>query len=422
MVLTWWFWLPPVLCYGAWESWKYYLKKRYFAGLSWVLLEVRIPKMIAKPPQAMEQIFAGLHAGFRHFDFEEKYWLGLQTDFFCFEIVSVGGRLHFYAYVPTQYRNLFESLVYSQYPESEIKESEDYLARVPDDIPNETWNLYGSEFALAKPDPYPIRTYKEFVIEDISSKEEMRKVDPLSALAEVLAKIKPNEIVSIQLLIRPVGDDWKKEGERLVAKMIGKEIPNETSGLAKFLSGVQFKNPLESFGEAVSAHPYRELEVGKEKSRREGTLMQHLSPGEKDVVTAIGRNITKLGFETVLRFAYIGRTDEFDMMNFAAMNGVLRQFNTQDLNSFKVQTKALTTGKWYNPWRARVKVKRKRIFFRYVRGRKPFSDIRLLRSKPFVFNIEELATIYHFPGETVGAFTTQRVEAKRGEPPADLPM
>ncbi|MBI2637434.1 MAG: hypothetical protein HYW88_00905, partial [Candidatus Sungbacteria bacterium] len=134
------------------------------------------------------------------------------------------------------------------------------------------------------------------------------------------------------------------------------------------------------------------------------------------------RNIGKIGFETVLRFAYIGRLDEFDMMNFAAINGVLRQFNTQDLNSFKVQSKALTTGKWYDPRRKRMKLKRKKVFYKYLRGRKPFTDILLMKSKPFVFNTEELATIYHYPGETVGALTTQRVEAKRGVPPIDLPM
>ncbi|MBI2637433.1 MAG: hypothetical protein HYW88_00900, partial [Candidatus Sungbacteria bacterium] len=210
----------------------------YFRGLRWVLLEVKIPKMVAKPPQAMEQIFAGLHAGFRHFDFEEKYWLGLQTDYFSHEIVSIGGNLHFYSYVPTQYRNLFESLVYAQYPESEIHEADDYLMGYPDDIPDETWNIYGSEFALAKPDPYPIRTYKDFVIEDISSKEEMRKVDPLSALAEVLAKIKPHELVVIQLLIRPTDDAWKKDGERLVAKIIGKEIPEQKDSLQAFMGSL----------------------------------------------------------------------------------------------------------------------------------------------------------------------------------------
>ena len=37
-------------------------------------------------------------------------------------------------------------------------------------------------------------------------------------------------------------------------------------------------------------------------------------------------------------------------------------------------------------------------------------------------NIEELATIYHFPGDIASTPTLSRVEAKKGEPPANLPV
>jgi hypothetical protein len=42
--------------------------------------------------------------------------------------------------------------------------------------------------------------------------------------------------------------------------------------------------------------------------------------------------------------------------------------------------------------------------------------------KPFIMNIEELATIYHFPGTVATTPTLTRVEAKKGEPPANLPV
>src|SRR3989338_5898481 len=159
IALTWWFWLPPLLFYAAFLVWTYYLKQRYYANLKWILLEVKIPKEIAKPPQAMEQIFAGIHGALRNYDFEEKYWKGLQVDHFSFEIVSVGGKIHFYIYAPVEYRNNFESLIYAQYPESEIKEAENYFSGLPDEIPDDEWNLFGTEFALVREDPYPIRTY-----------------------------------------------------------------------------------------------------------------------------------------------------------------------------------------------------------------------------------------------------------------------
>src|SRR3989338_9414149 len=412
--LTWWAWLPPLLAFGAWKMWVFYLRVWYFSNLKWVLLEVRIPKEIAKPPQAMEQIFAGLHGAFRRFDFEEKYWKGLQTDYFSFEIVSVGGKVHFYIYTPSDYINLIQALVYSQYPESEVKEVEDYSLTLPENIPNEEWNLFGTEFALVKPDPYPIRTYKDFLVEDISLKEEARKVDPLSALAEVLATIKPHEVVGVHLLIRPCGDEWKKQAEELVFKLIGREIPKKKGVLKEVFGGLS-SIP----GEILSpgAAPKKE-----EKQKPLDALMFRLSPGEQEIVKAVEKNIAKIGYETILRFIYIGKAKEFDMMNFAAIQGVLRQFNTLNLNSFKTQSKGMTTAKWYNPRRVRVKLKRKKKFYKYFKLRKPFLDTYTLRSKPFIFNIEELATVYHYPGGTVGALTTQRIEAKRGEPPSDLPI
>ena len=40
---------------------------------------------------------------------------------------------------------------------------------------------------------------------------------------------------------------------------------------------------------------------------------------------------------------------------------------------------------------------------------------------PYVLNIEELATIYHFPMVSVKAPLVKKTEAKRAEPPPSLP-
>ena len=40
----------------------------------------------------------------------------------------------------------------------------------------------------------------------------------------------------------------------------------------------------------------------------------------------------------------------------------------------------------------------------------------------FTLNIEELATIYHFPGGVVTTLSMPRVEAKKGGPPVNLPF
>ncbi len=407
--LTWWLWLPPALLYLAWQLWTAYLKIWYWKGLEWVLLEIKIPWEIAKPPQAMEQIFAGLHAMVRPFDPDEKYWYGLQEDFIVFELVGHGGQIHFLVYAPKKFRNLVEAQVYAQYPESEIREADDPASYLPEDIPNKDWTLFAAEWKLVKEDAYPIRTYHEFVLEE-GTKEEM-KVDPVSAIAETLARLKPDEHIGIQLMIRPlIEEGWKEAGDKIVKNLIGKKIPKSVSIWEKIA------------GELSEAVMGPQLEKKSEADRTPESLMLHLSPGEREVVTGVEKKIAKLGYDSVLRFVYVAKRDIFDMVHFASMMGSIRQFNTQNLNSLKLNSRALVGTKWYSLTKSKTKEKKRRAFWDYYRGRYPFSGIYLMQSKSMVLNIEELASIYHFPGRVAAAPLMPRLQARRAEPPPGLPV
>ena len=142
---TWWLWLPPLLAKLGWTLWKDYLRSRYWKNLKWMTLEVRIPREIAKTPEAMEQVFAGLQTMYFSLDPWEKYWLGLQHDYLSFEIASIGGETRFYIRLPIFYKNLVESQIYAQYPEVEIVEVEDYMAHLPPEAPTPEWNFFGHE-------------------------------------------------------------------------------------------------------------------------------------------------------------------------------------------------------------------------------------------------------------------------------------
>lgn len=405
--VTWWLWLPPVLFYASWELWKAYLKIRYWKTLEWVLLEIKIPREIAKSPKAMEQIFAGLHGIQYELDFEEKYWQGLQYDYFALEMMSHEGEIHFFIRAPKKYRNLVESVVYAQYPDSEIREADDPTTYLPYPIPNKEWTIFGSEFKLAKPNPYPIRTYEEFIVADVKEEE---KVDPVSAMAELLAKLKTGEHACIQLMIRPATDythPWREEGEKIVAKLIGKKDKYAPSVLEKLAAGA---------GAILSSGAAEEGYDGPE------TLLLHLTPGERDVVKGIERKTAKIGFDAVYRFVYIARREVYSGVNFSTMMGALRQFNTQDLNSFKINSDALVSADWWKPWKKRLKEHQRKAFNYYYRARQPFSDIAILKSKTIVLNVEELATIYHFPGVTAAAPLMPRLHSRKAEPPAGLPV
>lgn len=409
-VLSWW-WLiaPPALFFVFWDLWKKYVTDCYIGKIEWTSFEIKVPRDLLKTPLAMEQIFAGLHAIQKGGNLIEKYWDGYVQGWISLEIAGAEAEseIHFIIRAPSKFRNLLESQIYGQYPQAEITEVDDYVNFIPPNIPSEKYNLWGTEMILAKEDAYPIKTYIDFGLE--KEEEEMRKVDPLASLSELLSKLKSGEQIWIQMLIKPVGDDWKKQGEELVNKLMGRKTADKKMWLIDDIR--------EMLGWARDAVVHGTItEAAAAKQGKEASLA-NLSPGQKGVIEAIERNISKLGFETCVRWVYLGRSDVFNPANIGAMMGIFKQFNTLNLNGFKPEGTTKTSVDYFFKQK-REFILKKRIFDNYKKRRFPKKSTK----RTFVLNIEELATIYHLPGLVASAPMMPRVEAKRGEPPAGLPI
>lgn len=396
----WWIALPLIAFFIFWDFWVLYIRFKFIVAIKWVLLEIKIPKDVLKTPKAMEQIFAAAHAPYSYgLRFLEKYWEGRVEYWMSFEIVGQAGESHFYLRLPKQYRNLMEAAIYAQYPGAEIKEVENYVKQMPKVLPNKIFDLYGQELVLRAPDCYPLRTYPMF-----EEAVEERRVDPVATIMETISRLNVDEQVWIQILARPTGDDWRKEGEALVAKLTGKEKKKGPGfyGLGLTL-GEAIRGPIE--------HP--SLEVEKQKSET-NLRMLLLTPGENEIIEGIERKIAKLGFETTIRFLYIDKRDAFSRDNVAAVTGFFRQFNTQNMNLLRPDKSTMTASvhglfaKLRLAWRKRI------IYEKY-------KDLVLNPHKP-ILNIEELATIYHFPITGVESTYLGKVESKKGGPPPTLPL
>lgn len=414
----WWIIGPLVLLFIFKELWLEYTQNEYLRSQGSILLEIQIPEGIEHSPKNAEQIFAGLHGIQSSGNLIDRYLKGYVQQWFSFEIVGIGGDIHFFVRTPPKFRNLVESQIYAQYPQAEIAEAEDYVDNVPKDIPNEKYNLYGAELILNKPDGYPIRTYPMF--EDPIAKE---MIDPLSSLAEVLNKLSEGEQIWIQVLIKPVGEKWKEEGEKIIAKLVGREV-KEKKTLNTILSRII--EEVEDYGYYMAEAPFRYPETRKkgDEKKEEGSvkdLLAKLTPGEREVIEAIGRNIAKIGFKSKIRFLYIGQNEVFSKANVSAVVGAFKLFNTQNLNGFKPDPKTKTAiDYFFKRWRENYR--KRRIFAQYkernFKEKRPFIATR----KGFVLNIEELATIYHYPTIGVKAPAIPRIESKRGGPPTGLPV
>jgi len=403
MSFIWFIALPPLFYLLFMELWMYHIQSAFWASADWVLLELIPPKNIEKSPKPMEALYAGFAGVEKTFNPLETYTEGMFADYMSLEMVSDQGTVHFYVRSMKKYRHLVEASMYAQYPDVEIVEVPDYVNDVPKIIPNGQWDLWGADIEFVKDPAYPIRTYKAFE-EDITG----TMIDPLAGLLEVMGKLGPGQQMWLQWVIAPTAPSWAgKVGSKLTDKLKGKEKKTEA-----ILDRI-WKDLMDILSNLFKA-THSEVEFASEKKKDEQPLDTRLSPGERDVLKAIEDNLGKLQFSTKGRFIYLGRRENYDKaLGVSAFWGNLKQFNDDNLNSFKPDGDSKTFANYINK-KSRLRYRQHKILRRY---RNRSRDGKLM-----TMSAEELATIFHMPDMNVMAPSFNRVEAKRGGAPSNLPI
>ncbi len=394
-------WLPLTLAYLWWVLRLDALRIKTITSQKPVLLEVKLPKEIFKSPQAMELVITSLSFSGAA-TYLETYLKGKIKPWSSLEIVSIGGDVKFYFWLQDPgKKNTVESQIYAQYPGVEVREVPDYTLEAYDP---EKYNMWAGHFKLSSDNVLPIKTYVDYGL-DKNPKEE-HKVDPITVMLEYLGSLRPGEQCWIQILIQAHGKEglkdgrlyekasWVKAGEKKIEEIMKKATPPDSKG------------------------------------------PPNLTPGQVEIIKAIERDISKIPFETMVRGLYIATKEAFNPSNIGGMIGTFRQYNAANLNGFKIgwnsDHKAL--GKdlvtlfgfipWFNNHMTKRKLKQERALFDAYRKRSffywPYAGLG--NDQSFIMNTEELATIFHFPGQVAGTPTLGKIESKRAEPPVNLPI
>ncbi len=400
----WWIWLP-------WMSWKLF-RQMYtdysvqgYKRKTWDfdLLEIVLEKGEEKTPKAMEKLITTLHGGRTSFSWWEENIQGKRPDIFSLEIVGKDGNIHFLIRTMKKYRRLTESAIYGAFPDVDIIEVEDYTKLIDRSKMEVDFNLFGVDFKLAKPDAYPIRTYHEFLDSDNDGKID----DPLSQVLENLANLQKGEQMWIQFVCEPQEDDkWIGKSQQELDKIIGKATDDKRTWGEKNISPIL---------EVLSFGLFKAPPAPAPKEQKFG-VAQDLTPGQADQLKAIERNMTKPGFKTSFRIIYIADTDKFSPAPIKTFLGALKQFNDSKLNSFKPNGDTITlVDDFFARSKPGVERFRKNIILDHYVKRK-------IKEAKFVFNTEELATVFHFPNGTVTTSTLRRIKSRKASPPTELPL
>ena len=361
------FWIPAIGVLGV-LTYKNYKKinRLKVLNVDSVLLMLEIPRTNDKKELAAEQLFASLHGILR--DANELKNSGGVQEHLSFEIVSTGGQIRFYVWVPKILQSFVEGQIYAQYPTVQIHTvDEDYVEKG-----RETHQvIHTTELGLTMNEALPIKTFDTF------------EVDPLAGITGTLAKLgtDENEELWIQILTRPVADSWHKESDKWINYI--------KSGAKNFkFFGIDWSWFIQAI-QALWAPP-----AGGTTSE----VKVELSDRAKTQITAAEEKATKLGYQVKIRLAYLGSSDINAKLNMQAIVGTFKQFNSTNLNGFR------QLGGSFN----KDDLESYRL--------RQFSD------SGFILNISELASVYHLPHTSVETPNIVWATSKTAEPPAKLPL
>lgn len=415
-------WAPILAMYVGFQLWHHFVTERFILGMTWTLFEIEVPRDVEESPMAMELIFTNSMYHASQKGLWEIWIQGAPHFWFSLEIAGIDGGVHFYIRTPSRIRDLVETQVYAQYPQAKVKEVEDYTYSVDFDAPNSNFYVWGCEFILEHPDALPIRTYVDYGLDKPSDKETL-KIDPLTPTIEYLGSLKRGQQIWIQHVIRPSLKSYHSHHGKGHIGWV--DAAHEEMDVIQAPYTQQF---------------YKSVHSQDAKSGTDIGVQIRLPKPVEDKVEKIRGKITKLGFDVGIRVLVVADAKYTTLAEFDGMRRssrlLFRQYNAPDGNSL-VRVNATQFGSPFaDPTgRALWKMKnnmlnsyRHRIFYHPPLWRTrevPSFLSQFKRNNPpkySVLNVEEIATIFHFPGQVSQAPSFRRVESRTAKPPSNLPI
>ncbi len=341
-------------------------RAEWLSSQTFVVLAAQVPKKNDKTPQSAEQFFAALHGIYRNDPVIQEY-LG-------FEIVARKDSITFYIFTPIHLRDFIEGQLYAQYPGLTITQVPDYTR----DIDLSGKHVAVTKLNLEKTDVYPIKTYAG------------TDIDPLASITGAMATLELGEQIWLQILARPVGVDWQNRAAKFVSDTrAGKAANDASTGTAGMVGRFMLEVAREMYRPGTGAGGV----AGKPAEPPK------LSAAQEAGLKGVEQKMVKQGYETMMRLTVISHTEVSAKSRVLAMVAAIKQYNAPNLNGFMSGEVMVDN---YPSWEAFV--------------------TRSFEEKGGVLNIEELASVFHFPTEKVETSAIAWSGSKKGEAPFNLPL
>jgi len=399
----------------GWLEWRQTLHMRQ---KQWIVLAIDVPKNTEKDPgqalRGVENIFAHLAGAHSSHSWVDKWIKGAVQDQISFEIVSIEGNIQFIIFTTRQFRDLIEASIYSQYPEAQISEVEDYAKQVPSSYPDPEYDAWGTEMIPApnklSTDIFPLKTYPVF---EHSMSGELK--DPLAVLLEGFSRLGPGEQAWLQFVAVPIEQkEYQQLGQIVIKKLKGEKIESKPSLLEKIVLA-----PFNLFIMIANEFMGSAAAPAKKDDKGMDLRMFNLSPGERKVLEATENKLSKIAYKTKIRFLYIGKKQVFKKPKVInSFVGFMKQMNANDMLSLKPELRkvGLSGSFWFfkdkrNNWH-------KTKLIAHYKSRSAWDGM-----PPHYMCTRRAGYLLHFPHTfQVKAPHLKKREAKTVEPPYNLPQ
>ncbi len=339
------------LILGIVISWAIYLLRRksdYKRTLDLVFLRVTLPKKNSDLDEKkettkdfkemvalMEQLLSSLKSIYSHKIIKKL----LGQDLISFEYVAHGQEILFYIVCPKNYQKLIEKQVNWFYTDAIIEETRE--------VNIFEWRKHNASTYLysKKPFYYPIKTYQKL------------ESDPINNITNALSKLEDDASAAIQILLRPIDDDWQNRCASASSKIMKWKNPYFTL------------NPLRLFIGFIDA-----LSGGDEK---ETGWDNNTSALTQERAKTVDEKWDKTGYRSVIRIITTGNDASTVKVEMKNIISAFSQFSYPDFNKFS-----------YTIRHNKQKIIKDYIY-RYFKS--PFWIKKML------LNTEEVASLFHFP-------------------------
>jgi hypothetical protein len=354
-------------------------RKSVFGGLDMVLFLVMMPQNSDRKDKDSQKeeknMIAQMEQVFANFLYLKKPKIFQEPPVCAFEIASQlgGSDISFFVAVPKYLESVFEKYVQGVYPNAVVdKVPQDYTIFEPEGA------TAGAYLRLSESSLFPISTYQTL------------EKDPLSVLTNNLSKITADEGAAVQVIIRPLSQaDFRKRGEKALKKI--REGVSVRSAVAE-----AYRDPIsETFFEMANSKSAKSNDIGQANLANQKKEQSFDQKGYE----AIQNKIHKQPFETNVRILSSAKTRERADEILNSLASAFSQFSLSAINGLE-------------PKEVYKKELQKLIY--------NFSFRTFNKKETNILNLEELASVYHFPTHFIETPYIKAAKSVSTPPPSDL--